>query len=308
MLPVRSPTCMFDHPGILTRLLAFSSVFVVLALLEAWWPRRDDHDGPSRAARWPHNLALVTVDTLLLRAVQPAGVLAIAFWAESRDFGLLHRLDVPAWAGFVSTIILLDLAVYLQHVLFHHVPWLWRLHRVHHADVHVDVTTGLRFHPVEMVLSLGIKGAIVALWGGGATAVLVFEVLLNATSVFTHANLAMPDRIDRVLRRVLVTPDMHRVHHSVNPDECNSNYGFNLSCWDRWFGTYRAAPRAGHARMRLGLESFRAPDEQRLDRLLTQPFRSDTSRPSAPDADRARRTGSTAASAPRPTHDARSRS
>jgi sterol desaturase/sphingolipid hydroxylase (fatty acid hydroxylase superfamily) len=260
----------YDAPALI-RFVCFAAVLLGLALLEAWWPRRqrDRH----RASRWPHNLALVTLDTVLLRVVQPAGVVGVALWVEARGIGLWHHLEAPAWLPFLSTLLLLDLAVYAQHVLFHRVPALWRLHRVHHADVDVDVTTGLRFHPIEMLVSLGIKGGVVALWGGGAWAVLVFEVLLNATSMFTHANLALPSRIDGLLRRVLVTPDMHRVHHSVHADECNSNFGFNLSWWDHWFGTYRAAPRGGHDAMVLGLQTHRSPSEQRLDRLLTQPFR-----------------------------------
>lgn len=260
----------YDTPT-LVRFVAFAALLLGLALVEAWWPRRPRER--TRTSRWPHNVALVTLDTVVLRAVQPAGVIGVALWAEARGIGLWHAIEAPAWLPFLSTLLVLDLAVYAQHVLFHRVSALWRLHRVHHADVDVDVTTGLRFHPVEMLLSLGIKGGVVALWGGGAWAVLAFEVLLNATSMFTHANLALPARVDRVVRRVLVTPDMHRVHHSVNADECNSNFGFNLSWWDHCFGTYRAAPRASHQQMRLGLHTHRQPVEQRLDRLLTQPLR-----------------------------------
>lgn len=266
----------YDTPTVV-RFVSFATVLLGLALVEAWWPRR--HRDRTRSSRWPHNLALVTLDAVLLRVVQPAGVVGVALWAEARGVGVWHRIDAPAWVPFLSTLVLLDLAVYAQHVLFHRVPGLWRLHRVHHADVDVDVTTGLRFHPVEMLLSLGIKGAVVAAWGGSAAAVLLFEVLLNATSMFTHANLALPAHVDRLLRRVLVTPDMHRVHHSVHTDECNSNFGFNLSCWDRWFGTYRPAPRDTHERMRLGLHTHRHPIEQRLDHLLTQPFREEPMAP-----------------------------
>ena len=262
-LPSASPDFM--------RLTAFATVLLALAALEALWPRR--HERRTRSGRWPHNLALIAIDTLVIRVLAPLGVVGVAMWAESSQVGLWNRVDGPSWLMFASTILLLDLAVYLQHVLVHRVPWLWRIHRVHHADVDVDVTTGLRFHPAEMVLSLAIKGGVVAAWGGGATAVLVFEVLLNATSMFTHANLAMPARLERLIRQVLVTPDMHRVHHSVNRDECNSNFGFNLSWWDRWFGTYRAQPRDGHAQMSLGLHEYREEDEQHVVRLLTQPFR-----------------------------------
>jgi sterol desaturase/sphingolipid hydroxylase (fatty acid hydroxylase superfamily) len=255
------------------RLLTFGLVLVALALAEALWPRRGQDHG--RGARWPHNLALIALDTLILRALVPLGVVGIALWGEAAGVGLFRLVAAPWWVSVPVTILLLDLAVYLQHVLFHRVPWLWRLHRVHHADVDVDVTTGLRFHPVEMLLSLALKGGVVLVVGGGAVAVLAFEILLNASSMFTHANVALPAHCDRLARRVLVTPDMHRVHHSVHRDECNSNYGFNLSCWDRLFGTYRDQPADGHAAMRLGLEAFRAPGDQRLDRLLTQPWRAE---------------------------------
>ena len=260
-----------SQPHVLIRLTVFAAVFVACALLEAWWPRH--HDDRTRAQRWPHNLGLIALDSLLLRVAAPLGVVGAALWAEARQVGLWNQIDGPYWLMFASTILLLDLAVYLQHALVHRVPWLWRIHRVHHADVNVDVTTGLRFHPAEMALSLAIKWGVVAAWGGGASAVLVFEVLLNATSMFTHANLTLPARVDSLLRRVVVTPDMHRVHHSVHRDECNSNFGFNLSCWDRWFGTYRPEPRDGHAHMALGLSEYRAPAEQHIVRLLTQPFR-----------------------------------
>lgn len=253
------------------RLATFAGVFIACAMLEALWPRH--HDERTRVGRWPHNLGLIAIDTFMLRVVAPLGVVGVAIWAEARQVGLWHQIDGPSWLMFGSTILLLDLAVYLQHVLVHRVPWLWRIHRVHHADVDVDVTTGLRFHPAEMVLSLAIKCGVVAVWGGGATAVLVFEVLLNATSMFTHANLTLPARLDRLMRHVVVTPDMHRVHHSIHRDECNSNFGFNLPWWDRWFGTYRSQPRDGHEHMTLGVQEYRAPAEQHIVRLLTQPFR-----------------------------------
>jgi len=172
-------------------------------------------------------------------------------------------------------VIVLDLAIYLQHVLFHAVPVLWRLHRMHHADLEFDVSTGVRFHPIEILLSMGIKLGVVAALGTPAVAVLVFEVLLNATSMFNHGNVRLPARTDRVLRWIVVTPEMHRVHHSVVPRETNSNFGFNLPWWDRLFGTYRAQPAAGHEGMTIGIAQFRDPSELRLDRLLIQPFRDD---------------------------------
>jgi sterol desaturase/sphingolipid hydroxylase (fatty acid hydroxylase superfamily) len=179
----------------------------------------------------------------------------------------------PDWLAGILGFIVLDLAIYAQHVAFHRVPLLWRAHRMHHADLDIDVTTGLRFHPIEIVLSMLIKMAVVALLGIPAIAVVAFEVTLNATAMFNHSNVRMPDWLDRLVRLVVVTPDMHRTHHSVAPDETNSNYGSNLPWWDRLFGTYRRAPTAGHDRMTIGLPIFRDPAELRLDRLLTQPFR-----------------------------------
>ena len=180
---------------------------------------------------------------------------------------------MPYWFAAVASVLLLDLTIYLQHVMFHAVPAFWRLHRMHHADLEFDVTTGLRFHPLEILLSMVIKLAAVAVLGPPPVAVLVFEVLLNGTSMFNHGNLRLPASLDRVLRLILVTPDMHRVHHSVLPHETNSNFGFNLPWWDRLLGTYRSQPAAGHAGMTIGIEQFRSPGELRLDRMLVQPFR-----------------------------------
>jgi len=174
--------------------------------------------------------------------------------------------------------LVLDLVIYVQHMVFHHVPWLWRLHRMHHADLDIDVSTGLRFHPFEILISLAIKIAIVMAFGIPPVAVIVFEVVLNATSLFNHSNVSMPPWLDRIVRLVVVTPDMHRVHHSVVRDEHNSNFGFNLPWWDRLFGTYRGQPKAGHGGMTIGLSIFRDAKELRLDRLLTQPFRQDSQR------------------------------
>jgi sterol desaturase/sphingolipid hydroxylase (fatty acid hydroxylase superfamily) len=195
--------------------------------------------------------------------------------ADARGWGLLPALDVPPWLAVVAAVIALDLAIYLQHVLFHAVPVLWRLHRMHHADLEFDVTTGLRFHPVEIILSMAIKLGVVAALGAPALAVLIFEVLLNATSMFNHGNVRLSLPLDRMLRWLVVTPDMHRVHHSILPRETNSNFGFNLAWWDRLFGTYRAQPQAGHAAMTIGIDQFRDPRELRLDRMLLQPLRDD---------------------------------
>lgn len=255
----------------LLRLLPFLGVFALMAALEAWLPRRARR--LPRLRRWPSNLGIVVVDTVLVRVLFPTAAVGVALAVEAQGAGLLHWLALPFWLSVLLAVVLLDLAIYLQHVLFHAVPALWRVHRMHHADTDIDVTTGLRFHPVEIVLSMLIKFAAIAALGVPAVAVLLFEMLLNATSMFNHANLRLPERVDAVLRRVLVTPDMHRVHHSVIERETNSNFGFNLAIWDRLFGTYRGQPEAGHDGMTIGLEQFRDPAEARLDRMLTQPFR-----------------------------------
>src|SRR5215210_4354504 len=255
----------------LIRLACFAGVFAVLALWELRAPRRVQEIG--RATRWPGNLGVVIVDTLVLRLLFPTAAVGAALLGEARGWGLLNNLALPVWLKIGVAVVVLDLAIYLQHVTFHAVPVLWRLHRMHHADLEFDVTTGVRFHPVEIVLSMLIKFAAVALIGAPATAVLIFEVLLNATSMFSHSNVRLPERIDRVLRWLVVTPNMHRVHHSTERRETDSNFGFNLPWWDRLFGTYRAQPEAGHERMRLGLSQFRDREDLRLDRLLLQPFR-----------------------------------
>jgi sterol desaturase/sphingolipid hydroxylase (fatty acid hydroxylase superfamily) len=257
----------------LIRLSAFAGIFAAMAAWEMLAPRRERK--LTRGTRWPGNIGVVVLDTLVVRFVFPTTAVGVALIAEARGWGLLHAFFVPMWASVPGAVIALDLAIYLQHVLFHAVPALWRLHRMHHADLEVDVTTGARFHPIEILLSMGLKLGVVAALGAPAVAVLAFEVLLNATSMFNHSNVRMPAGLDRVLRWIVVTPDMHRVHHSVAARETNSNFGFNLPWWDRLFGTYRDQPAAGHGTMTLGIEQFRDPAEQRLDRMLTQPFRED---------------------------------
>ena len=254
------------------RLSVFAAVLVAMALLEHAFPRR-----PQLLSwrRWPSNFGLVALSSLLLRLVAPAGAVGVAVWAESRGLGLLPALGAPVWAALPVAVVLLDLLIYFQHRVFHAVPVLWRLHRVHHADPELDASSGLRFHPVEILLSLAIKAAAVVTLGAPAEAVLVFEVLLNATALFNHANLAIPAWLDRPLRWALVTPDMHRVHHSEIREETDSDFGFCLSCWDRIFGTYRAEPAKGQLGMVIGVEGFRADDEQRLDRLLLQPLKAE---------------------------------
>ncbi len=265
------------------RLAAFSAVFVVMALWEVRLPRRPLTIG--RGRRWPSNLGVVALDTLIVRILFPTAAVGVALVCEARGWGLFNWLSLPAGLATLLSVLLLDLAIYLQHVLFHAVPVLWRLHRMHHADLDIDVTTGVRFHPIEIVLSMLIKFAVVAAIGATAVAVLVFEVLLNATSMFNHSNVRMPPAVDRVARWLVVTPDMHRVHHSIIRAETDSNFGFNFPWWDRLFRTYRPQPAEGHLGMTIGINAFRDPGELRLDRMLVQPFRpEDGVRPRAADA------------------------
>lgn len=263
----------FNEP--LIRLLCFAGVFLLMAAWELRAPRRIQ--GVPRLIRWPNNLGIVVLDALLVRLVLPTAAVGVALQAEIAGWGLLGLLDWPLWLKIAIAIVVLDLAIYLQHVLFHAVPPLWRLHRMHHADLEIDVSTGLRFHPLEILLSLAIKLAVIVALGAPAVAVLIFEVLLNASAMFNHSNVGLPRRLEPLVRAVIVTPDMHRVHHSAVPSETHSNFGFNFSVWDRLFGTYRAEPAAGHLGMTIGLPQFRDPRELWLDRLLTQPFRTDPS-------------------------------
>lgn len=253
------------------RLSLFAGVLAAMMAWELAAPRRR-REIP-RLVRWSNNLALVVIDTAILRLAFPLLAVALALWTQDVGWGLFNLLDAPLWLALPLSVLLLDLVIYGQHVMFHKVPLLWRFHRLHHADLEFDVTTGLRFHPGEIVLSMVIKLAVVALLGAPALAVLVFEVLLNATSMFNHSNVRLPLGLDRVLRLFVVTPDMHRVHHSVLRHETDSNYGFNLPWWDRLFGTYRAQPEAGHDAMTIGIEQFRQPRDLWLDRMLIQPFR-----------------------------------
>jgi sterol desaturase/sphingolipid hydroxylase (fatty acid hydroxylase superfamily) len=253
------------------RLSIFTSVFSIMALWEVLAPRRRQEIG--RTTRWPSNLGVVMLDTAVVRILFPTSAVGLALLAEAKGFGLFNAWPVSGWISIIASVVVLDLAIYFQHVLFHAVPALWRMHRMHHADLEFDVTTGARFHPIEIVLSILIKFAVIGALGAPAVAVLIFEVLLNGTAMFNHSNIRLPTRIDRFLRWLIVTPDMHRVHHSVVVRETNSNFGFNLPWWDRLFGTYRDQPAAGHEAMTIGIEQIRDPGEQRLDRMLTQPFR-----------------------------------
>ncbi len=257
------------EPGI--RLVVFITAFLLLAGGEALIPRRAR--SVVRPWRWPTNLTLVALNTLIIRALLPLTAVGMAVVAEQRGWGLLHALGpIPSVLAVPVAIVLLDLAIYLQHVLFHAVPILWRVHRVHHADIDVDVTTGSRFHPIEMFLSLLIKFVTIGALGASPLAVLLFEALLNVGSLFSHANLRLLSWLDRALRLVVVTPDMHRVHHSASGVETNTNFGFTFPWWDHLCGTYRAQPAAGHEAMTVGLTCFRDPKYLRLDRTLLQPL------------------------------------
>jgi sterol desaturase/sphingolipid hydroxylase (fatty acid hydroxylase superfamily) len=255
------------------RLGAFAGVLSLMAIWELLGPRRPQ--AIRRGRRWPGNLAIVATDTVLVRILFPTAAVGLALVAEGKGWGLFNAFGVPAWISIPLGFILLDLIIYLQHVLFHAVPGLWRLHRMHHADLEFDVTTGVRFHPIEILLSMVVKLGAVAALGTPAVAVLIFEVLLNATSMFNHGNVRLSDGLERILRWFVVTPEMHRVHHSILSHETNSNFGFNLPWWDRVFGTYRAQPQAGHEGMTIGIQQFRDPRELRFDRMLIQPFRDD---------------------------------
>jgi sterol desaturase/sphingolipid hydroxylase (fatty acid hydroxylase superfamily) len=259
-----------QHEGVL-RLGFFAGILAILAVGEILAPRRRHR--VHKPLRWLNNLALVGVNTLALRFLIPLAAIDIALVAQENGWGLFNNSAVPPWLAVLLSVILLDLAIYLQHVMVHAVPLLWRLHMVHHADLDVDASTGLRFHTIEILLSMGIKIAVVVLLGAPALGVLIFEILLNATSMFNHANLRLPLWLDRLVRLVIVTPDMHRVHHSVLPRETNSNFGFNLPWWDWLFGTYRSEPAAGHEDMALGITQCR--EERTVDRLpgmLALPF------------------------------------
>ncbi|NIP14953.1 MAG: sterol desaturase family protein [Pseudomonadales bacterium] len=256
----------------LVRLGVFFGVLVMLAILEAALPRRRRQ--VSRMARWPSNLGLSAFNQVILRLLLPASAVVLAARMQQDGSGLLAQMTLPAWIDLIAAILILDLAIYLQHRLYHAVPVLWRFHRMHHADLDFDVTTGIRFHPVSLLLSGLIKLSVVLIIGPSPVAVLVFEVLLNATTMFNHSNLRIPPGLDRLLRLVIVTPDMHRVHHSSNPDETNRNFGFSFPWWDLLFRTYRDQPALGHEGMTIGLEEFRSEHELRLDRMLSQPFRS----------------------------------
>jgi len=253
------------------RLTAFFGVFALIALWEVLSPRRVLT--MSKVVRWSNNLGLVFLNSIILRLLFPAAAVGVAVLAAERSWGLFNQYELPLMASAILSVILLDMVIYFQHVMVHAVPVLWRLHRVHHADPDYDVTTGARFHPLEIILSMLIKFVTIILLGPPVIAVIIFEVLLNATAMFNHGNIRLPLPVDRILRWVVVTPDMHRVHHSVEDDEANSNYGFNLPWWDRLFGTYRDQPRKGHEAMSIGIHHYHDVKQVIwISGLLTLPF------------------------------------
>ncbi|GAJ75206.1 possible sterol desaturase [Vibrio sp. JCM 18905] len=254
------------------RLGFFLGVLLLCALWENKLPRKTLT--ASRGFRWVNNLSLVAVNSLIVALVMPIAAFQAAIIAQEQQWGgLFNLLSLPAWLNVLLAVILLDFVIYVQHVVFHYVKPLWKLHRMHHADLDIDVTTGARFHPIEIIISMGVKIATVFILGVSPIAIVVFEIVLNASAMFNHSNAKLALSADQKLRNVIVTPDMHRVHHSVIAKETNSNFGFFLSVWDRLFGTYRAQPELGHDDVVIGIPEIRNEAEQRLDKLLTQPFR-----------------------------------
>lgn len=253
------------------RLSFFIGTLVVMALWEIVAPRRALT--VSKIVRWTNNLGLVFFNSFIIRLVFPAAAVGVAAFAANQGWGLLNYYSLPLALSITLSIIAMDFIIYLQHVLVHAVPALWRLHRVHHADLDYDVTTGARFHTIEIILSMLIKFATIVVLGAPVVAVIIFEVVLNAMAMFNHGNVRLPSTLDKVLRWFIVTPDMHRVHHSIEDDETNSNFGFNLSCWDRLFGSYRDQPRGGHQGMTIGIRKFRETKQASwITGMLAMPF------------------------------------
>lgn len=254
------------------RMIFFFGILAIMAIWEILKPRRKL--SVSKPLRWVNNIALVFLNTILLRLIFPLAAVGMTLFVQEQGWGLLNYYELPAVLEFIIAILVLDMVIYLQHVMVHALPVLWRLHRVHHADMDFDVTTGSRFHPLEILLSMLIKFATIVVLGPSILAVIVFEILLNMTSMFNHSNIYINPAIDKWLRLFVVTPDMHRVHHSIYDDETNSNFGFNLPWWDRLFATYKAQPRKGHTEMTIGIDKFRNPSETSwLPSMLIIPFK-----------------------------------
>jgi len=257
------------------RLLAFSTIFIALAAIELLAPRleRDEMRGALKSRRWMTNLAMVVLSSVALRIVFPLAAVGTALWAQANGYGLFPLIGLPLWAAGILAFVLLDFAVWLEHVVSHKWQWLWRIHRMHHADTGFDLTTALRFHPLEIVLSMFWKAAVIIALGVPPVAVLVFEIVLNGAAMFNHANIKLPKAVDAVLRLIVVTPDMHRIHHSTDPRETDSNYGFNLAIWDRLFSTYTETPRRGETGIEIGLSEWRDGRTASLGWALALPFR-----------------------------------
>jgi len=252
------------------RLGMFLGVLLIMMLSEALFPRRPEQ---FRRRRWPANIGLVVLNTVVLRLILPGATVALAIWTEHNHVGLLNLISLPDGLSLLLAVVTLDMLIYWQHRFSHSIPMLWRFHRLHHADTMIDVTTGARFHPVEILFSLALKLLAIFLLGPSAWAVIIFEVLLNATAMFNHSNINLPLKLDSLIRKLFVTPDMHRVHHSVFAREYNQNFGFNLAVWDYLFNSYTAQPQGGHLQMQIGLPYFRADTEAGLIAMLRQPFR-----------------------------------
>ena len=252
------------------RLSFFCGIFVFMAVWEIITPRRSLSN--PRGTRWFNNLTLTFLNSMIVRWLFPITAIGIALYSREHNWGIFNVLEIPKWATGIMSIVVLDLTIYAQHVFFHKIPLFWRLHRMHHTDIDIDVTTGARFHPIEIIISMVIKMAIIVILGAPAWSVLIFEILLNATSMFNHSNVFMNYRIDKFLRTFLVTPDMHRVHHSVIIQETNSNFGFNFPYWDHLFGTYRDQPASGHEVMTIGLANYRDRKWLTLPWMLAVPF------------------------------------
>jgi len=248
----------------------FAGIFLAVALVELIVPRRALTT--SKTSRWFGNIGIVFINTILLRILFPAGAVGISVWVGHQGWGIFNHFQWPFWLEVALTIVILDFVIYMQHVMFHAVPVLWRLHMMHHADLDYDLTTGTRFHPLEIIISLGIKAGAITVLGAPPVGVIIFEILLNGTAMFNHGNFFIPVGIDRMLRLLVVTPDMHRVHHSVFPNETNTNFGFNLPWWDRLCGTYKPQPVKGHEQMTIGLNQFRDPSRLTLPWMIVLPF------------------------------------
>ena len=255
------------------RLLVFASVLVIMASAEALWPRKKRV--MTRPTRWFNNLSLSVINSIAIKVLGPITAIAVADYALDNGYGLLGMLPLPLWLEILLGFVILDLLIYFQHVLSHRVPMIWRFHKVHHADRDIDVTTGIRFHPIEVLFSMLYKCVFILILGPLPIAVFLFEVFLNGSAMFNHANVRLPLWLDKVLRLIIVTPDMHRVHHSIIRKETNSNYGFFLSIWDRIFKTYIDQPKLGHDDMVIGLDEYQTKSPASLVWSLKTPFKQD---------------------------------